>query len=113
MYALGELELHGEVLDVGAQYVSSSLLPHPPPPVSYVQFVELIGLFAAPLNSSHQFVVHVMEPVAGVVPHCAAADFGSAERTMPNRESSVMRVIGLTCRITELTSVGKLNQTLD
>jgi hypothetical protein len=43
-----------------------------------------MGLLAAPLNSSHQFVVHVMEPVAGVVPHCAAADFGIAERRIPN-----------------------------
>src|SRR6266481_3042470 len=102
MYALGELELHGEVLDVGAQYVSSSLLPNPPPPVSYVQFAELIGLFAAPLNSSHQFVVHVMEPVAGVVPHCAAADFGSAERRTLTTERRAMLVT--LCRITELTS---------
>jgi hypothetical protein len=44
--------------------------------------MELIGLFAAPLNSSHQFVVHVIAPVAGVVPHCALADFGSAQKRM-------------------------------
>ena len=101
MYALGELELHGEVLDVGAQYVSSSLLPHPPPPVSYVQFAELMGLFAPPLNSSHQFVVHVMDPVAGVLPHCAAADFGIAEKRTPNTKRratfvTVRRVTGFT-----------------
>src|SRR6266536_3874453 len=42
-YALGELELHGEVFEVGAQYVSSSLFPKPPAPVSYVHFVGSIG----------------------------------------------------------------------
>jgi hypothetical protein len=68
--------------------------------------VELIALFAAPLNSSHQFVVHVMEPVAGVVPHCAAADLGIAKRTTLKTQSRVMRAIELMCRITEFTSVG-------
>src|SRR5579863_3725569 len=98
MYAFGELELQGDVFDDGAQYVSSSLLPQPPPPVSYVQFAELIGLLAAPLNSSHQFVVHVMEPVGGVVPHCAAADFGIAERRTPNtrRKAEFITLRGVT-----------------
>jgi hypothetical protein len=67
--------------------------------------VELIALFAAPLNSSHQFVVHVMAPVAGVVPHCAAADFGIAEKRTLDTKRRVMRVIGLMRRITEFTSV--------
>lgn len=79
MYALGVLEEHGDVFEVGAQYVSNSLFPQPPAPVSYVQFAELIGLFAAPLNSSHHDVVHVMLPVAGAVPHCACADRGVAK----------------------------------
>jgi hypothetical protein len=34
MYSFVALVLHGDVFDVGAQYVSSSLLPHPPAPVS-------------------------------------------------------------------------------
>jgi hypothetical protein len=38
-----------------------------------------MGLFAVPLNSSHQFVVHVIAPVAGVVPHCALVNFGSTQ----------------------------------
>jgi hypothetical protein len=76
--------------------------------------VELIALFAAPLNSSHQFVVHVTEPVAGVVPHCAAADFGSAEKRAANTETRVMRVIiGLKCEITELTSAEIESQPVD
>jgi len=56
------------------------------------------------LNSSHQFVVHVIAPVAGVVPHCAAADFGIDERRTLNTERSAMFVIGVMCRVTELTS---------
>jgi hypothetical protein len=69
--------------------------------MSYVQFAELMGLFAAPLNSSHQFVVHVMDPVAGVLPHCAAADFGIAEKRTPNTNRratfvTVRRVTGFT-----------------
>ena len=70
--------------------------------MSYVQFVELIGLFAAPLNSSHQFVVDVMEPVAGVVPHCAAADFGIAEKRAPNTKRRAMFVT--LRRVTRFTS---------
>jgi hypothetical protein len=33
MYSFGVLVLHGDVFEVGAQYVSSSLLPQPPAPV--------------------------------------------------------------------------------
>jgi hypothetical protein len=57
--------------------------------VSYVQFAELMGLLAAPLNSSHQCVVQVMEPVGAVVPHCAAADFGIAERMIANTKKRI------------------------
>jgi hypothetical protein len=60
-----------------------------------------MGLFAAPLNSSHQFVVHVMDPVAGVLPHCAAAEFGIAKKRTPNTKRratfvTVRRVTGFT-----------------
>jgi hypothetical protein len=52
-----------------------------------------MGLFAAPLNSSHQFVDHVMDPVAAVVPHCAPADFGREEiRTLIAIRSAKVRV---------------------
>ncbi|HEY4010386.1 MAG TPA: hypothetical protein VGM11_09570 [Acidobacteriaceae bacterium] len=33
-YALGLAELHGEAFEPQPQYVSSSLFPHPSPPVS-------------------------------------------------------------------------------
>ena len=74
--AFGELELQGAVFDDGSQYVCNSLLPHPLLPVSNAHFVLSIVLFAAPLNSSHNCVVQLTEPVGPVVPHWALARKG-------------------------------------
>src|SRR5258708_6858107 len=63
-----------------------------------------MALFAAPLNSSHQLVVQVMEPVGGVVPHCALAERGVARRRTPDTARRTILAIEFMLPIIGITS---------
>src|SRR5260370_1659598 len=87
----GLLATLGDALEPGAQYVSISPLPKPPPPVSYVHFAASGAAPCGPLNSSFQTKVQVVWPTA-VVPTTLLAHPGNVAK---NRENArVFRIVG-------------------